>query len=275
MRSYGAASFFVDAAGVKHYRATGELRIISLVPSITELLFELGLGPWVVGRTRFCVHPRDGVEQVPSVGGTKDLDHERLRTLAPTHVIMNIDENREADARTLAAWVPNVVVTHPVEPKDNLQLYWLLGGIFNRPKAAGQLCTAFRRAYQETTKAAQKLAPRRVLYLIWPSPWMTVSKSTYISRLLSVVHWETLADDLRCRYPKVVLSEALLAKAQLILFSTEPYPFRQHHLDAFRAEYALRDQRLALIDGELMAWYGSRAILALNYLRAFARTHSS
>ena len=263
-------SLFVDAVGAKHRRAEEKPRIISLVPSITELLFALGLGPCVVGRTRFCAHPRVGVGAVPCVGGTKDLDHERLRALAPTHVIMNIDENRKADAEVLSDWVTNLIITHPVEPKDNLRLYRLLGGIFGKHEEARRLCIAFRRAYQETTKAAETLPSRRVLYLIWPSPWITVSRSTYISRLLSVVRWETLADDPRSRYPKVVISKELLAASELILFSTEPYPFRQCHLDAFRAEFSLGDQRLQLMDGELLAWYGSRAIRALGYLRAFA-----
>nr|MBS0020761.1 ABC transporter substrate-binding protein [Gammaproteobacteria bacterium] len=262
--------FLVDAVGVKHSRAKGKPRIISLVPSITELLFALGVGPYVVGRTRFCVHPRASVGRIPCVGGTKDLNHYRLRVLAPTHVIMNIDENRKVDAEALAAWVPNLIITHPVQPEDNLRLYWLLGGIFGKFEEARHLCTAFRRAHQRIAKAAEKLPSQRVLYVIWSSPWITVSKSTYISRMLSLVRWETIADDPQCRYPTVVISKELLAESQLILFSTEPYHFQQRHIDAFRDQFFLHGHRLALIDGELLSWYGSRAIGGLYYLRAFA-----
>lgn len=263
-------SSFVDAVGVKHRRAKGNPRIISLVPSITELLFVLGLGPWVVGRTRFCVHPRECVGRLPIVGGTKDVDHNRLRRLAPTHVIMNVDENRKADAELLAAWVPDVIVTHPTEPEDNTRLYSLLGEIFGKSAEARRLCAAFGRAYQQTTRAAARFPPRRALYLLWPSPWITVSRSTYISRMLSLVQWETIAHDPERRYPEVVLSEELLATSELVLFSTEPYPFRRCHLDAFCAEFSVCGRRVALINGELLSWYGSRAIGALNYLREFA-----
>jgi ABC-type Fe3+-hydroxamate transport system substrate-binding protein len=188
---------------------------------------------------------------------------------------MNVDENKKEDAELLAAWVPHVIVTHPVEPEDNPRLYCLFAGIFGKLEEARRLCTAFWQAYQIIKRAAEKLPSRRVLYLIWPSPWMTVSKSTYISRMLSVVHWETIANNPQCRYPRVVISADLLAESELILFSTEPYPFRPWHLDAFRAEFSLNNQRLALIDGELLSWYGSRAIPALNYLRRLATAQSA
>ena len=103
-----------DAAGTMHAPASGDVRIVSLVPSITELLFDLGVGSRVVGRTPFCIHPHDGVAGIPRVGGTKTPRLERIRALEPTHVIVNADENRREDAEALAAFVPNVVVTHPL-----------------------------------------------------------------------------------------------------------------------------------------------------------------
>ena len=105
-----------DAVGTTHAPASGEARIVSLVPSITELLFALGVGDRVVGRTPFCIHPRDGVANVPRVGGTKTPRFDRIRVLEPTHVIVNVDENRREDADALAGFVPNVVVTHPPPP---------------------------------------------------------------------------------------------------------------------------------------------------------------
>ena len=105
-----------DAAGTMHAPASGDARIVSLVPSVTELLFDLGVGDRVVGRTPFCIHPREGVAHVKRVGGTKTPRLDRIRALKPTHVIVNVDENRREDADALAAFVPNVVVTHPLAP---------------------------------------------------------------------------------------------------------------------------------------------------------------
>src|SRR5690606_20279262 len=105
----------------QHLPAPGA-RIVSLVPSITELLCDLGLGPQLVGRTGFCIHPRDIVEHIPKVGGTKDVNIEKIRKLAPTHLVVNIDENEKPTVEELAQFVPNIVVTHPLVPRDNLAL---------------------------------------------------------------------------------------------------------------------------------------------------------
>ena len=132
----------IDALGVEHVPAGAGARIVSLVPSLTELLFALGLGAQVVGRTGFCIHPRTAVRTVPKVGGTKDVDLDRLRALAPTHVIVNVDENTRACEQALRAFVPHVIVTHPNAPEDNRALYALLGGVFDRGGGALGLCDA-------------------------------------------------------------------------------------------------------------------------------------
>src|SRR5215469_6170862 len=119
----------VDAAGVEHTRAGDDARIVSLVPSITELLFALGLEQQIVGRTGFCIHPRERVREVPKVGGTKSVKIDAVRALKPTHVIVNIDENDKPTIDALSSFVPHVVVTHPLTPRDNLSLYALLGAI--------------------------------------------------------------------------------------------------------------------------------------------------
>ena len=182
----------VDAAGTAHAPASGTPRIVSLVPSITELLCDLGLADAVVGRTGFCIHPRERVRGIPKVGGTKDVDLGKVRTLAPTHVIVNVDENRKEDAHALAGFVPSVVVTHPLGPVDNLALYRLIGGIFGREGEAEALCARFEAEYATLRSAARTFAPERVLYLIWKKPWMTVSRDTYVSRMLALVNWSTV-----------------------------------------------------------------------------------
>ncbi|MEI6721990.1 MAG: helical backbone metal receptor, partial [Betaproteobacteria bacterium] len=121
-----------DAAGTLHRLAQGTARIVCLVPSITELICDLGLAAQLVGRTGFCIHPREVVRGIPKVGGTKTVDLDQIRGLQPTHVILNIDENEKPTAQALAEFVPSLIVTHPQAPLDNLDLYRLVGGIFGR-----------------------------------------------------------------------------------------------------------------------------------------------
>jgi ABC-type Fe3+-hydroxamate transport system substrate-binding protein len=265
----GPNARLVDAAGTRHTRASGDARIVSLVPSITELACDLGIAAQLVGRTGFCVHPREIVRRIPKVGGTKDIDLDKLRALRPTHVILNVDENRKEDALALAEFVPNLIVTHPLAPLDNLALYRLIGGIFGREDEAEALCGKFEAAYAALQSAASAFQLDRVLYLIWKNPWMTVSRDTYVSRMLALVNWETVPANCADRYPKIELSGDLLDGAGVVLLSSEPYLFRDAHVAELRAEPLLREKSIALVDGEMTAWYGSRAIEGLGYLRRF------
>lgn len=267
-----AEAVFVDAAGVQHRPATGEVRIVSLVPSLTELLFDLGLGDRVVGRTAFCVHPKERVKRVRSVGGTKSINMEKLRSSAPTHVLVNIDETPRPLAEKLAEEGAEVVVTHPVAVEDNLGLYNLIGEIFGVGTPAGQLAERFRQAYAAAVDEARGRPLRRVLYLIWKDPWMTVSRETYISRMLALANWHTVPGEADRRYPVVGLDEALLETVDRVLFASEPFPFKAHHIEAFRADYPRHATKALTIDGELVSWYGSRAIAGLGYMTALARS---
>lgn len=261
----------VDALGVRHAPAGDGARIVSLVPSITELLFELGLAERVVGRTTFCVHPRPAVERLPRVGGTKKVRLDKLRALAPSHVIVNVDENTREDVDAIAAFTPNVIVTHPLEPLDNPPLYRLLGGVFGCAERAEALCAEFEAAHARLAGAARAHPPRRVLYLIWRNPWMTVSRSTYISRVLELVRWTTVRDDPDVRYPEVRMERGCLDDVDLVLFSSEPFPFKDKHMSELRELTADTRTPFVRIDGEMTSWYGSRAIEGLRYMDRFAR----
>jgi ABC-type Fe3+-hydroxamate transport system substrate-binding protein len=265
----GSEGGFVDAAGTRHARAEDDARIVSLVPSITELVCDLGLAGRLVGRTGFCIHPRELVRSVRKVGGTKDVDLGKVRSMRPTHVILNIDENRKEDAQALAEFVPGLVVTHPLSPLDNPALYRLIGGIFGREAEAEALCGRFEEGYEALRSSAGTLLAERVLYLIWRNPWMTVSRDTYISRMLALVNWETVPSGEAERYPKIDLDGEDLDQARTVLLSSEPFMFREKHLAEMRALPALRGKKTALIDGEMTSWYGSRAIKGLAYLRRF------
>ncbi len=228
-----------------------------------------------MGRTAFCVHPRGRVKRARSVGGTKRINRDKLRALAPTHVIVNIDETPRDLAEELAGAGYEVVVTHPIEVEDNLGLYFLLGGLFDRRAEAEALCRAFVAEAEALAAAAASLPERRVLYLIWKEPWMTVSADTYIARMLAKIRWRTIGGDPTIRYPQVRLDEALLAEADLVLFSTEPFPFTPVHIDAFRAGHPAHAGKAMPIDAEMTSWYGSRAILGLSYLGKVAQRQAS
>lgn len=257
-------------------------RIASLVPSLTELLFELGLGPWLVARTGFCIHPRDAVAAVAKVGGTKDVNLAKLRRLVPTHVLVNIDENRRETVDAIRSWsaqdgpaAPQIVVTHPLGPEDNLALidqlldhFGALEGVAERAeRLRASLCDELER----TRPDGRPL--QRVLYLIWRDPWMTVARDTYIARMLGRVNWRTLpaldgGASGAARYPVVRGGEAWLAEVDQVLLSSEPYAFTQAHVD--EAKVLCPNARVRLVDGEMLSWYGARALPGLRYLRQIA-----
>lgn len=269
----------VDAAGTAHARAGKNARIVSLVPSVTELLFALGLGPYVIGRTAFCVHPADAVGRVTSVGGTKKVNVKRVLDLAPTHVIVNVDETPKALADDLSARGLDVVVTHPIAVEDNVALFRLLGGVFGAEKAAEDLAQRFEAALEAARAAARALPARDVLYLIWKEPWMTVSADTYISRLLAAVNWRTVGPtgghDPATRYPELALGDDFLAGVELVLMSSEPYAFSATDAADFAAAFPGHADKVRLVDGQMLSWYGSRAIDGLDYLVGLARAEAA
>lgn len=264
----------IDAIGAEHQPAAmqfGTPRIVSLVPSLTELLCDLGLAHWLVGRTGFCIHPKEKVHAIPKVGGTKDVHIEKIRKLAPTHLIVNIDENEKPTVDTLAAFIPHIIVTHPLAPKDNLMLYRLLGGIFHAEEKADALCAAFEQEWQELCMLPRRLS-RVMLYCIWKDPWMTVSRDTYIAAMMAEIGWQCWTTPALAvsgvRYPKFAWSDEMVRQIDGVLLSTEPYRFAEAHVDALESQIG---KPVQLVDGEMMSWYGSRAIAGLRYLRMLAQ----
>ncbi|QEC49554.1 ABC transporter substrate-binding protein [Baekduia soli] len=243
-----------------------DARIVCLVPSITELVCDLGLADQLVGRTGFCIHPWDTVRHIAKVGGTKDVRLDKVRALEPTHVIVNVDENTLETAEALREFVPHVVVTHPCAPRDNLELYRLLGTTFGREEEAERLCGAFEEAYARATAAAASRRPRDVLYLIWRDPWMGVAPDTYISQTLALFGWHTVPAETGDRYPELDLG-AYAGAVDRVLLSSEPYHFKDHHIAEISA--AVPGAAVTLIDGEMTSWYGSRAIAGLDYLDTY------
>ncbi|HLO93174.1 MAG TPA: helical backbone metal receptor [Burkholderiaceae bacterium] len=250
---------------------TARPRIASLVPSITELLIALGLRPWLVARTGFCIHPADEVADIPKVGGTKDVNLDKLRRLAPSHVIVNRDENRAETAAALREFVPGLIVTHPQGPQDNAALIrQLLSHFGHLPGVAARAEALLADLDRALALARGKTwSPQRVLYLIWKDPWMGVARDTYIARMLAEAGWETWPEVLggetgAARYPVIQGDEAWLHEIDEVLLSSEPYSFNASHLDA--AQALCPRARVRMVDGELLSWYGPRAAAGLHYL---------
>jgi ABC-type Fe3+-hydroxamate transport system substrate-binding protein len=262
----------IDAIGQEHHPVDpqGTPRIVSLVPSLTELLCELGLASWLVGRTGFCIHPAEVVRAIPKIGGTKDVNIDKIRTLAPTHLVVNIDENEKPAVDRLAQFIPHVIVTHPVAPRDNLALYRLFGAIFHAGQRAQALCAAFETEYAALA-ALPRHPPQTVLYCIWKDPWMTVSRDTYIAAMLAEIGWQCWTPPQQTgpgvRYPKFDWSDDVVQSVDAVLLSSEPYRFTEAHVDALEKQIG---KPVQLVDGEMTSWYGSRAVPGLRYLRQLA-----
>jgi ABC-type Fe3+-hydroxamate transport system substrate-binding protein len=250
--------------------AAGAPRIASLVPSATETLAALGLAPWLVARTGWCTHPADALAHVPKVGGTKDVNLAKLRRLAPTHVVVNVDENRADSARALADFVPHVIVTHPNAPQDVPALIDQLSQPFAALPGVADRARALQAELAAELAATPAGPERRVLYLIWRDPWMTVARDTYIARLLACAGWRTLpARDGgahgAARYPVLRGDEPWLGEVDEVLLSSEPYAFTAEH--AGLAQALCPQARVRLVDGRLLSWHGASTAPGLRYLR--------
>jgi ABC-type Fe3+-hydroxamate transport system substrate-binding protein len=251
-------------------------RIACLVPSLSELLAALGLAPFMVARTGFCIHPAETMAAIPKVGGTKDVNLDKLRRLAPSHVIVNVDENRLETVQALREFVPHILVTHPMDPADNLALLGQLQAAFGTLEGVAARAAALGEALQaELARCAALPWPGEdVLYLIWREPWMTVARDTYIARMLARVGWRSWPDvqggeSGAARYPVLRGDEPWLAQVQRVLLSSEPYRFEAAHLPL--AQALCPQARVQLVDGELLSWYGPRVAQGLAYLRGLAQ----
>jgi ABC-type hemin transport system substrate-binding protein len=257
-------------------RVSDALRIVSLVPSLTELVCELGLSDRLVGRTSFCVHPAPALAAVPRIGGTKTPKLDRIIELEPTHLIVNVDENRRADVEWLAARVPCVLATHPIEIEDHFELFERFGQIFDRADRASALSADLARGLERVSaKRYHRLA---VAYYIWRDPWMSIGFDTFIARMLAAVGLfpvVTGAPDAAVRYPKLEPVELARHSVDAVLLSSEPCRFgasdRLTLRSGLRAGPGGDGSRVPIlgIDGEMCSWYGSRVMLGLRYLEAF------
>lgn len=243
------------------------MRIVSLVPSLTELLCQLGLRDRLVGRTGFCIHPRDALRDVPRIGGTKDVDIERVRTLSPTHVVVNVDENEKPTVDRIAELGPEIIVTHPITVDDNLALVESFGERFGVRDAALRIAERQREAMHRLR--TRRFTPVDVLYLIWKDPWMSIGRETFIAHMLAAAAMRSVVADSQPRYPAVEDPSVDARGARVVLLSSEPYRFLERHRAELQRVGGPHAPLFATIDGEMTSWYGTRAIDGLHYLLGY------
>lgn len=231
--------------------------IVSLVPSITELLVDLGLRKAIVACTKFCIHPQGLKKEITTVGGTKTVHTERIDALCPDLIIANKEENSK-ETITHLRQQHNVWVSDIKTLADAYDLITSIGQITNRSERADQII-----AEQQSILSSLDPTRGRVAYLIWRDPWMTIGGDTYINDMLEQVGYTNVFKD-QSRYPIVDIDMLKSADIDMILLSSEPFPFSEQHMNELQKE--LPNILVRLVDGEFFSWYGSRLLHMKKYL---------
>lgn len=250
---------FVDQTGYRFERIETPNRIISIVPSQTELLFDLGLDERVVGITKFCVHPQSWFENKERVGGTKNLKLERIKVLRPDLILANKEENSRQDIEYLRQYFP--VYTSDISSlNDSLNMILDVGKLTETESKALELVRSIWDAFNEIKPFSGK--NRRVVYLIWQEPLMSVGRSTFIHDMLERCGFDNILGGLE-RYPELNLAQLNALSPDFLFLSTEPFPFQEKHLAEWLSN--MPDTQPVLVDGEYFSWYGSRLQKAPGY----------
>lgn len=239
--------------------------IISVVPSQTELLYDLGLDKEVVGITKFCVHPDDWFRNKTRVGGTKKLNIDKIRELNPDLIIANKEENTKEEIELLAKEFP-VWLSDITNLPGAVNMIQALGQVTGQEGKANALVEEIIQGFQQLHKANK---PKRVAYFIWRNPWMSVGHDTFIHSMIHTMGWQNVLAD-HTRYPEVTLEQIKECNPELVLLSSEPYPFKDEHIAEIKA--VLPNAEVKLVDGEMFSWYGSRLKKAVAYLQELVQT---
>ncbi len=236
-------------------------RIISLVPSQTELLVDLGLKSKLVGITKFCVHPEELRKEVAIIGGTKELHYDKIKALKPDIIICNKEENTaeivEECSKIAPVWVSDIYTL-----EDSLEMILSLGEIFKVCGKTSEICERIVSEAYNFSVTIQSSPIRKVAYLIWKKPYMAAGRNTFVNAMLELNNFENILSEENSRYPEIELST--LKSADLVLLSSEPFPFKES--DVIELKKALQTEVL-LVDGEYFSWYGSRLQNAFTYFK--------
>ena len=232
------------------------MKVISLVPSITEALFDLGLTEnEVIGRTKFCIHPAEKVENIEIIGGTKNLNIEKIQSLKPDIIIANKEENVKEQVEILMKDF-KVIVYDTETIEDNYYLVKNLGLLFNKEEKA----QIFNLKIYEVLHQAKININLKIAYLIWKNPYMTVGSDTFVHNILSEIGFENIFKN-QTRYPEIQVED--LAEADVIMLSSEPFPFKEKHIAELKEFYPKK--KIIIVDGEAFSWYGTHIAKCEDY----------
>ncbi len=236
-------------------------RIISIVPSQTELLFDLGLDEEVVGITKFCVHPNIWLKTKQKVGGTKKIQINLVKELKPDIIFANKEENTKEDIEILQTFCP-VWMSDISSFDDALEMIDSIGKIVDRESKASEIIAQLH----ESKRHFQSHLIRKIptLYFIWKSPYMVAGCDTFINDMMKIAGFENVIQS--NRYPIIEPAEILKLNPKLIFLSSEPFPFKQNDIEELAK--MLPDSKIMLVDGELFSWYGSRMLQSFDYFSA-------
>ncbi|MGL2966210.1 ABC transporter substrate-binding protein [Flavobacterium sp. XGLA_31] len=261
-------STFTDQLGNTHTFKTTPKRIVSLVPSLTELLYDLGLEENIVGITKFCVNPFHFKSTKKIVGGTKKVHVDKIRSLQPDIIIANKEENTLEMVKELSEISP-VWVTNVITLEDNRKLIEDFGQLFNKRTEAQKWLDKIDFAYTDFQHVIKQETTRKVAYFIWANPYMVAGGDTFINELLKLNRFENIYDHnpkYEGRYPEVVIQKMRIqGDPDLILLSSEPFPFTDEH--AFELGRHTHHAKTVFVDGEMFSWYGSRLVKAFAYFK--------
>jgi ABC-type Fe3+-hydroxamate transport system substrate-binding protein len=235
-------------------------RIVSLVPSKTELLYYLGLDEEVVGITKFCIHPARWFKSKTRVGGTKQLHLDKIRELKPDLIIANKEENTQADIETLSKEF-EVYVSDIKTIPDALTMITEVGILAGKKMEADDLVKKISIDFQLLVPVVKR---KRALYFIWQKPYMVAGADTFIHSMMNVAGFENAMSAMR--YPTLEEGDIKAINPEILLLSSEPFPFKEKHIESFQA--ICPSAQVILVDGELFSWYGSRMLEATNYFKS-------
>ena len=240
-------------------------RIVSLVPSQTELLFDLGLDEEIVGLTKFCIHPIEKFAAKAKVGGTKKLLIEKIRDLKPDLIIGNKEENSKADIELLQQEFP-VWMSDIYNLEDAMQTIADIGDLVDRQPEATYLNHLISAGFRDLQSlAVEKAIDKTVAYVIWKDPYMLAGRNTFIDDILRKIGLTNIVAEKR--YPEIELPQLAGKNCNLVFLSSEPYPFKEKHMEELQS--ALPKAKVMLVDGEMFSWYGSRLVKAVQYFFEF------
>ena len=239
-------------------------RIVSLVPSQTELLHYLGLEEEVVGITKFCVHPENWFKEKTKIGGTKNLNFERIASLDPDLIIANKEENEQQQIELLSTKYP-VWLSDIKNIQEALDAISLIGRLTGKEDKAEELIQKIKLKKEELSLSIKNIQPKKAAYFIWNNPLMSINHQTFIHDMMEACGLQNVFSQHTKRYPEISLSVLKELQPEVILLSSEPYPFREKHINYFREN--LPNSSVILVDGEMFSWYGSRMIYAFDYLK--------